>query len=79
MIKKLVQLLDDPGRDWYAYLLLSNITRYNLFENGFTTIRINSTEEWLKPSYENTKITYKEMDVIIWQNYLSRISPTDKY
>jgi hypothetical protein len=79
LVEKLVGLLDDTARDWYANLLLSNITRYNPFNDGITRIRVNSREEWLKQSSENTKITHKDMDVIMWRNYLSRISPTNKY
>lgn len=78
LVQKLVKLLDDTARDWYANLLLFSLTGAQIPVNstGFRFFKIDTREKWLQRSSENTEITYKEMDAVMWRNYLSRISPS---
>lgn len=72
MVQKLVQLLDDPERDWYADLLL-----YNLTTKEF--IGCDSRESWLTSIKHNTNLTFRQIDMNKWRKYLSALSPTDKW
>ena len=74
MISRLVQSLNDPERDWYADLLLYNLTRIS----SINIVSCNSRKQWLDLMY-NTNITYKETDVKMWHDYLTGLSLSDKW
>jgi hypothetical protein len=67
-------LLNDSARDWYADLLLYNLT-------GMSTMNIVGCDtriDWIGIK-RSAGISYKEVDVEIWRKYLSNISPSSKY
>jgi len=74
MIEKLVGLLDDPERDWYANLLLYNLTRYP----SINIWGCNNRQKWLEVN-PKTNVSYKETDVKIWHEYLKGLSVDSKY
>jgi hypothetical protein len=74
MIGKLVQLLDDSNRDWYANLLLYSLTN----KSSSNIIGCSSRGDWLKIK-TNTKYTYKQIDLEIWHKYFSGLSRSSEY
>lgn len=70
-VKRLVELLDDPERDWYANLLLYNLT----FRSAVSIFRCNTREKWLEID-EATHFTFKYQDTEYWKIYLAGLSPT---
>ena len=74
LVKKLVQSLGDSERDWYADLLLYNLTKIS----SLNIIPCSTREKWLKPK-PNTNMTHKEADVEMWRKYLAGLSISDKW
>jgi hypothetical protein len=70
LLPKIFQLLNDPERDWYANLLLYDISK----AYTFYMFKINSREEWLSIDPE-TNLTYKQEDIAIWKRYEAGIIP----
>ena len=65
LIKKLVPLLDDPDRDWYANLLLYNITQVYTFN----MVSVTNREKWVMPE-KGSNLTFKSQDMAMWRRYL---------
>ncbi|HWW39590.1 hypothetical protein, partial [Pedobacter sp.] len=57
MIENLVLLLDDPDRDWYADLLLYNLTRLS----SINVVGCDNRNDWLRIK-RGTNFTYKHFD-----------------
>ena len=74
MIEKLVGLLDDPERDWYADILLYDLT----LVPALNLISCDTREKWLEIE-KNGNSTYKELDKAFWNHYLAVLSPSDDY
>jgi hypothetical protein len=74
MIENLVLLLDDPDRDWYADLLLYNLTRLS----SINVVGCDNRNDWLRIK-RGTNFTYKHFDVEMWKNYLSGLLPSSEY
>ena len=70
LIEKLMQLLNDPERDWYANLLLYNLTEKCPSEPCVNTLRVNTRTAWLKAMPDGMR-TYKAGDVEMWKKYYS--------
>jgi len=78
-VKRLVEALDDPERDWSANLILFSIIQDQFMASAVRPLLIDSKEKWLMRSSESTPVTNKEMDVVMWRNYLSRLSQNSSY
>ncbi len=74
MVKNLVRLLGDPERDWYADLLLYNLTRIE----SLNIVGCDTRNDWLTIK-RGTNITYKQLDEEMWMKYLSDLSPSSEY
>lgn len=70
LLPKIFQLLNDPERDWYANLLLYDISK----AYTFYIFKINSREEWLSID-PKTNLMYKQEDIAIWKRYEAGINP----
>jgi hypothetical protein len=79
LIQRLVQLLDDSDKDWYADILLTSLTGVQTLNQKDNLMRIDTREKWLEPAFENSNMTHKYLDIRFWQNYLFNISPSDKW
>lgn len=70
LIQKLMELLDDPDKDWYANLLLYNLTGKFPPIPSEHVLRVDNRIEWLKPMSDGGP-TYKAIDVKMWERYFS--------
>jgi hypothetical protein len=74
LVQKLVEALNDPERDWYADLLLYDLT----LVPAFNIFGCDTRDKWLTIDREGI-FTYKEEDMQFWRIYLVGLSPSDKY
>ncbi len=70
LIQKLIKLLDDPEKDWYANLLLYNLTGKLPSISSENILRINTRIAWLRPMADGG-YTCKSSDVKMWKKYFS--------
>jgi hypothetical protein len=75
LIRRLVSLLDDSTRDWYANLLLYQLSGLpNLGALG-----IQSRDIWLSPVQKDSPTTYRDRDIAMWRKYELELSnPSNK-
>ncbi len=73
LIEKLVTLLKDTTRDWYADLLLYNLTR----EPSLNILACNTREQWLKINPQTNR-PHQQYDVDFWQKYAAGLPPDSK-
>jgi hypothetical protein len=75
LVRRLVFLLDDSSRDWYANLLLYQIS--GLPNAG--ALAIQSREAWLLPAQKGSPTTFRDQDIAKWKKYELELSnPSNK-
>jgi hypothetical protein len=79
LISRLVKLLDDSNRDWYANLLLFSLTGLENIGTKGKIMFIKNREDWLKPAFEKSSMSNKYLDERFWQNYLFNLLPSDNW
>ena len=72
-----MKLLDDPEKDWYANLLLYNLTGKHPTIPSKNVVTINTRAEWIKPMAKDGH-TCKASDVQMWEKYFSGLSKSKK-
>jgi hypothetical protein len=70
LVRGLVSLLDDTTRDWYANLLLYQLSgRPN--EGALGT---QSRERWVLPIQKDSTATFRDQDIAMWKKYELELS-----
>jgi len=70
MIKRLLPLLNDPDRDWYANLLLYALTG----RSTLPIVNIDNRDKWIAPVKGSTR-SRKDEDVAMWQHSFPPAAP----
>jgi hypothetical protein len=70
LIRGISSLLDDTTRDWYANLLLYQLSG----KPNAGAMGIQSREKWLLPVQKGSSTTFRGQDIEMWKKYESELS-----
>jgi hypothetical protein len=70
LVRGLIPLLDDSMRDWYANLLLYQLSGWP--NSG--ALGIQSREIWILPIQKGSPTTFKDQDIEMWKKYELKLS-----